>query len=113
MGESFSDGDKLFLWSQRKCHQHQVYESLLADRKIHVDHKVLGFYDLDYVGYVCTLYYGDRYFRLRVFDLDWNEIQHPLGGDSTNAFRSYPLSSPRFFQAFKVKFTLDGLNVYI
>jgi len=79
-------------------------ENLIVNRKICVVHEVLGFYDLDDVGYACTLYRVDKYFRLRIFDLDWNEIQYPLGGDSTYAFQSYPLSSPKFVQAFWVKF---------
>jgi len=54
------------------------------------------------VGYVFTLYCGDRYFRLRVFNLHWNEIQYP--SRRKNALACKPLSSERFFQAFRVQF---------
>jgi len=45
-------------------------ETLLAERKLHVAYEILRFYDLDDVGYVCTLYCGHIYFLLRAFDLD-------------------------------------------
>ena len=44
-------------------------ESLLIERQFCGITKILGFYNLDDVGYVCTLYCRDRYFRLRVFEL--------------------------------------------
>ena len=76
----------------------------MTERKFIGGKEILGFYDIDDVAYVCTLYYGDRYFRLRVFDLDWNEVQYLVVGQSRSGLRFNPSCSPRFFQSFKVKF---------
>ena len=34
------------------------------------------FYELRDLHYVCTVFCGDRYFRLRIFDLQWTEIEY-------------------------------------
>jgi len=62
----------------------------------------MWFYELNNVYYVCSLYCGDRYFCIRVFNLDWNEVMYP--GRRNNGFACDPLSSVRFFKAFRVHF---------
>jgi len=56
-------------------------EKLLADRKFVGGRQILDFYVIDDAAYICTLYYGDRYFRLRVFDIHWKEVQYPVVGN--------------------------------
>ncbi|QCE10715.1 hypothetical protein DEO72_LG10g1946 [Vigna unguiculata] len=75
---------------------------LLGQRQIHGVEKIQSFYNLNDVYYVCTVYCGDRYFRIRLFDLDWTEFEYP--GKAKNSLRCNPLSSIRFFQAFRVQF---------
>jgi len=71
----------------------------------------MGFYDLNDVYYVVSLYYGDRYFRMRLFDLDWNEVVYP--GRRNNGLACDPLSSVRFFQAFRVQFIPNTVCKFI
>jgi len=87
-GEIIIDWDWIFLWFHKKRRQHWIWGN---SYKIRVIHEVLGFYDLDDLRYVCTLYSGDNYFRFVV-------------GNLTSALPYYPLSSLRFFQGFRVKF---------
>ncbi|QCE07091.1 hypothetical protein DEO72_LG9g2107 [Vigna unguiculata] len=35
------------------------------------------FYELEDLHYICTLLCGDRYFRIRIFDTYWTEIEYP------------------------------------
>ncbi|QCD86275.1 hypothetical protein DEO72_LG3g796 [Vigna unguiculata] len=53
-------------------------ENLMAERKFRASDDIVNFYDVYDIEFVCTLYCGDRYFRFRVFDIDWNEIEYPL-----------------------------------
>ncbi|QCE14196.1 hypothetical protein DEO72_LG11g1195 [Vigna unguiculata] len=76
--------------------------SLLPQRQFRVVEQLMGFYDQNDVYYVVSLYCGDRYFRMRLFDLDWNEVVYP--GRRNNGLACDPLSSVRFFQAFRVQF---------
>jgi len=88
-------------------------EALLAQRQILVVQKILCFYNLNDVYYVSTLYWGDCYFRIRVFDLDWMEVEYP--GKRKNSLACNPLSSIRFFQAFRVQFipaTICNVNPF-
>ena len=39
------------------------------------------FYKLDDLHYICTLFYGDRYFRLRILTIEWAEIEYPRLGN--------------------------------
>jgi len=89
-------------------------EGLLAQRQIQVVEKIRSFYNLNNVYYVCTVYCGDRYFRIRVFDLDWTEVEYP--GKTKNSLACNPLSSIRFFQAFRVQFipaTVCNINPFL
>jgi len=52
-------------------------EGLLGQRQIRGVEKIRSFYNLNDVYYVCIVYCGDRYFRIRVFDLDWKEVEYP------------------------------------
>ena len=45
-------------------------ETLLAQRQFRAVEQIMWFYKLNDVYYVCSLYCGDQYFRIRVFDLD-------------------------------------------
>ena len=78
-------------------------ENLLAERKFRGVFQILGFYNLRFMCYVCTLFCGDRYFRLRVFDSYWKEVEYPVVGESKTGMTYDPLGSPRFFQCFRVK----------
>ena len=40
------------------------------------------FYELDDLHYICTLFYGDRYFRIIIFDTNWTKIEYPGLGNS-------------------------------
>ncbi|QCD95973.1 hypothetical protein DEO72_LG6g671 [Vigna unguiculata] len=44
-----------------------------------------------------------KYFRLRVFDSYWKEVEYPVVGQSRTGMTYDPLGSPRFFQCFRVK----------
>jgi len=77
-------------------------ETLRTQRQFCAVEQVMWFYELNDVYYVCSLYCGDRYFRIRVFDRDWNEVVYP--GRRNNGLARDPLSSVRFFQAFRVQF---------
>ena len=78
-------------------------ENLVAERKFRGVSQILGFYNLQCMCYVCTLFCGDRYFRLRLFDSYWKEIEYPMVGQSRSAMTYDPFGSPRFFQCFRVK----------
>ena len=71
-------------------------ENLMAERKFRASDDIVNFYDVYDIGFVCTLYCGDRYFRFRVFDIDWNEIEYPLVEPSASGLRSSFSCSPRF-----------------
>jgi len=77
-------------------------QTLLPQRQFRAVEQFMGFYDLNDVYYVCSFYCGDRYFRIRLFDLDWNEVVYP--GRRNNGLACDPLSSVGFFQAFRVQF---------
>jgi len=49
-------------------------QTLLPQRQFRAVEQLMWFYELNDVYYVCSLYCGDRYFRIRLFDLDWNEV---------------------------------------
>ena len=74
----------------------------LLQRQFRAVEQLMGFYDLNDVYYVVSLYCGDRYFRMRLFDLDWTEVVYP--GRRNNGLARDPLSSVRFFKAFRVHF---------
>jgi len=52
-------------------------ETLRTQRQFCAVEQVMWFYELNDVYYICSLYCGDRYFRIRVFDRDWNEVVYP------------------------------------
>jgi len=45
-------------------------ESLIVEKKFCGSYKILSFYNLNEVYYACTLFNGDRNFKLWVFTLD-------------------------------------------
>ena len=73
-------------------------ENLVAERKFRCVFHLLGFYNLRCMCYVCTLFYGDRYFRLRVFDSYWKEVEYLMVSQSRTGMTYDPFGSPRFFQ---------------
>ena len=73
-------------------------ENLVAERKFRCVFHILGFYNLRCMCYVCTLFYGDRYFWLRVFDSYWKEVEYLMVGQSRTGMTYDPFGSPRFFQ---------------
>ena len=77
-------------------------QTLLPQRQFRVVEQLMWFYELNDVYYVCSLYCGDRYFRIRLFDLDWSEVVYP--SRRNNGLACDSLSSVRFFQAFRVQF---------
>jgi len=77
-------------------------EGLLGQRQFRGVQSIRSFYNVNDVYYVCTVYCGDRFFRIRLFDLDWNEFDYP--GTARTSLGCNPLSSIRFFQAFRVQF---------
>ena len=77
-------------------------QTLLPQRQFRAVEQLMWFYELNDVYYVCSLYCVDRYFRIRLFDLDWNEVVYP--SRRNNGLACDPLSSIRFFQAFRVQF---------
>ncbi|QCD83103.1 hypothetical protein DEO72_LG2g3446 [Vigna unguiculata] len=59
------------------------------------------FYELEDLHYICTLFCGDRYFRIRIFDTNWTEIEYPGLGNSYIAEEDLVWS--RFMSSFRVK----------
>ncbi|QCE06422.1 hypothetical protein DEO72_LG9g1434 [Vigna unguiculata] len=59
------------------------------------------FYELDELHYICTLFCGDRYFRIRIFDTNWTEIEYPGLGNSYIAKEDLVWS--KFLSSFRVK----------
>jgi len=51
-------------------------ESLIKKGIFRLSFDFEEFYELDDLHYVCTLFYGDRYFWLRIFNTEWDEIQY-------------------------------------
>jgi len=77
-------------------------ETLLTQRQFRAVEQMMWFYELNDVYYVYSLYYGNRYFRIRLLDLDWNEVVYP--SRRNNGLACDPLSLVKFFQAFRVQF---------
>ncbi|QCE03700.1 hypothetical protein DEO72_LG8g1725 [Vigna unguiculata] len=77
-------------------------DGLLGQRQFRGVQSIRSFYNVNDVYYVCTVYYGDLFFRIRLFDLDWMKFDYP--GTVKNSLGCNPLSSIRFFQAFRVQF---------
>ena len=89
-------------------------ERLLADRKFVGGRQILDFYGIDDAAYICTLYCGDRYFRLRVFDVHWKEVHYPAVGNSGGSRKLCKLScSPRFFQCFRLMVDTSKVTIFI
>ena len=66
------------------------------------------FYELDDLHYICTLFYGDRYFRIIIFDTNWTEIEYPGLGNSYIAEEDLVWS--RFLSSFRVKLCPTEVN---
>ncbi|QCD83602.1 hypothetical protein DEO72_LG2g3948 [Vigna unguiculata] len=108
-GKSLLMGTNFFSNPKGNVINIEFEETLLAQRQIRVVEQIMWLYELNDVYYVCSLYCGDRYFRIRVFDLDWNEVVYP--GRRNNGLACDPLSSVRFFQAFRVRFIPNTLLI--
>ena len=67
------------------------------------------FYELRDLHYVCTVFCGDIYFRLRIFDLQWTEIEYRGLGDSYIAEEDLVWS--RFLSSFRFLLTPKEVNV--
>jgi len=52
-------------------------EKLIRNRLFRISADFEDLYNLDDVHYICTLFCGDRYFRVRIFNLGWDEIRYP------------------------------------
>ncbi|QCD85975.1 hypothetical protein DEO72_LG3g496 [Vigna unguiculata] len=68
------------------------------------------FYELRDLHYVCTVFCGDIYFRLRIFDLQWTEIEYRGLGDSYIAEEDLVWS--RFLSSFRFLLTPKEGTVY-
>jgi len=66
------------------------------------------FYELDDLHYICTLFCGDRYFRIRIFDTNWTEIEYPGLGNSY--ITEEDLVWSRFLSSFRVKLCPTEVN---
>jgi len=66
------------------------------------------FYELDDLHYICTLFYGDKYFRLRIFTTKWAEIEYPRLGNSVIAEEDLVWS--RFLSSFWVNLCPSKVN---
>jgi len=56
-----------------------------------------------FMYYVATLFFGDRYFEMRLFHGDWVELDYPNPGDIELAVA--PVFCSRFFSSFTVYFS--------
>jgi len=73
---------------------------LLYDRKFRACDEIFNLYDLDYdVYYVATLF-----FEIRLFYVDWIELDYPNPRDIELAVE--PIFCLRFFKSFTVYFSL-------
>ena len=66
------------------------------------------FYELEDLHYICTLFCGDRYFRIKIFDTNWTEIEYPGLGNSYIAEEDLVWS--RFLSSFWVKLGPTEVN---
>jgi len=55
----------------------ELEEGLISNKLFCISFDFEEFYDLDDVHYICTLFWGDWYFRLRIFNMGWDEIRYP------------------------------------
>jgi len=67
------------------------------------------FYELEDLHYICTLLCGDRYFRIRIFDTYWTEIEYPGLGNSY--ITEEDLVWSRFLSSFRVKLCPTEVNL--
>ncbi|QCD94579.1 hypothetical protein DEO72_LG5g2664 [Vigna unguiculata] len=74
MGKSLLLGTNFFSDMKGKVINIEFEQTLLPQRQFRAIEQLMCFYELNDVYYVCSLYCGDRYFRIRLFDLDWNEV---------------------------------------
>ena len=107
-------GTNYFSDPKRNTINIEFEQGLLGQRQLRGVQSIRSFYNINDVYYVCTVYCGDRYFRIRLFDLDWTEFEYP--GKAKNSLGCNPLSSIRFFQAFRVQFipaTVCNINPFL
>ncbi|QCE15435.1 hypothetical protein DEO72_LG11g2446 [Vigna unguiculata] len=108
-GKSLLPGTNFFSDPRGNVINIEFEPSFLLQRQFRAVEQLMGFYDLNDVYYVVSLYCGDRYFRMRLFDLDWTEVVYP--GRRNNGLARDTLSSVRFFQAFRVQFIPNTVSV--
>jgi len=69
-------GTNYFTDSMGNIFNLEFEESLIRNRLIHISSDFAEFYDMDDIHYICTLFCGDRYFLLRIFNIGWDEINY-------------------------------------
>ncbi|QCE15412.1 hypothetical protein DEO72_LG11g2423 [Vigna unguiculata] len=74
-------------------------DGLLGQRQFRGVQSIRSFYNVNDVYYVCTVYCGDRFFRIRLFDLDWTEFDYP-GTAKTSLGSTMLITVPDYFQIF-------------
>jgi len=112
-GKSLVIGTNYFSDPGRNVLNIEFDENLVVERKFCGVTQILGFYNLHDMGYVCTLFCGDRYFRLRLFDLYWKEIEYHVVGQSRSTMGYDPFGLSRYFQCFRVKLLRSRVKCFI
>jgi len=76
-GSKLSLGTNYFTDPMENVFHMDFEEKLIRNRLFRISADFEDLYDLDDVHYICTLFCGDRYFRVRIFNLGWDEIRYP------------------------------------
>jgi len=78
----------------------QMDESNLRERKFSGLFEVVSLYKIGKMSLLTIRYLGDNFFELRIFYLDWNEIEYPIPKKSIPFPK--PHKSVKFFTCFSV-----------
>jgi len=73
-GSKLSFGTNYFMDPIRNVFYMEFEEGLISNKLFRILSDFEEFYDLDDIHYMCTLFCGDRYFQLRIFNMGWDEI---------------------------------------
>ncbi|QCD83855.1 hypothetical protein DEO72_LG2g4203 [Vigna unguiculata] len=87
-------------------------DDLISKGIFRVPYVFEDFYELEDLHYICTLLCGDRYFRIRIFDTNWTEIEYPGLGNSYIAEEDLVWS--RFLSSFRQHnwlFLREGMEI--
>jgi len=76
-GSKLSLGTNYFIDPTGNAFYMDFKEKLIRNKLFRISADFKDLYDLDDVHYICTLFCGDRYFRVRIFNLGWDEIRYP------------------------------------